>query len=131
MIAERWVAGREFSVGILNGKALPSIEIIPKNGFYNYKNKYQSGMTEEITPSNIPPSLEQRLRAEAMKVHNAMHLGCYSRSDFIYNEENDRLICLEVNTLPGMTPTSLLPQEAAAAGISYNELCEIIATHPV
>lgn len=131
LIVERWVGGREFSVGVLNGKALPSIEIIPKYGFYDYRNKYQGGLTEEITPADIPIELEERLENEAVKVHNAMNLGCYSRSDFIYDSQTDRLICLEVNTLPGMTPTSLLPQEAAAAGICYDELCEIIVTHPV
>lgn len=126
VLAEQFIGGREFSVGILCGKALPSIEIMPISGFYDYKNKYQSGLTNEVTPSNIPSELEQRLRNAALKVHRALHLGVYSRSDFIYDGDTDRLVFLEANTLPGMTPMSLLPKEAAAAGIEYGELCDVI-----
>ncbi len=131
IIAERFISGTEFSVGILCGKALPSIEIIPTSGFYDYKNKYQQGHTKEITPADIPISLEQRLRDTALRVHKILRLGSYSRSDFIYDKKTDKLFFLEANTLPGMTPTSLLPQEAAAAGIDYETLCECIALNPV
>ena len=116
-------------VGVLGERALPSIEIEPKGGFYDYKNKYQAGCTVETTPANIPPQLEQRLREASLTAHRALGLYSYSRSDFIYREQDDRLVYLETNTLPGMTPTSLLPQEAAAVGIGYPELCEIVVRY--
>lgn len=128
VIIEKKIEGREFSVGILDGKALPPIEIIPRSGWYDYKNKYQSGLTEEICPANITGEICALLQESALKVHHALRLGFYSRVDFILDESNNAY-CLEANTLPGMTPTSLLPQEAAAAGISYNELCNRIACH--
>ena len=126
-IAEKLLHGREFSVGVLMGKALPVIEIIPKAGFYDYKNKYTAGMTEEIVPAKLSGEQTARVQELALAAHNALGMGSYSRSDFILDVANDEFMCLEVNTLPGMTPTSLLPQEAKAAGISYEELCEMIA----
>lgn len=126
VVIEDKIDGREFSVGILDSKALPPIEIRPLNGFYDYKNKYQSGMTEEICPAEISDDVCRLLQESALKVHRALRLGFYSRVDFILDESNNAY-CLEANTLPGMTPTSLLPQEAAAVGITYNELCDIIA----
>jgi D-alanine-D-alanine ligase len=126
ILIEDKIVGREFSVGILNDSALPVIEIIPKVGFYDYKNKYQSGMAEEVCPANISNIITQQIQSVALSVHRALRLGFYSRIDFILDDKNE-LYCLEANTLPGMTPTSLLPQEARAAGISYNELCEQIA----
>ncbi|HBN83417.1 MAG TPA: D-alanine--D-alanine ligase [Clostridiales bacterium] len=125
VIIEKLVRGREFSVGILNGDALPVIEIKPKTGFYNYKNKYQKGMTDENCPANLPKSDTVRVQNLAIMVHRTLQLGPYSRIDFIQNTEGE-FICLEANTLPGMTPTSLLPQEALAAGITYEELCNRI-----
>ena len=126
VLIEEKITGREFSVGILNGKALPVIEIRPLSGFYDYENKYQQGMTEEICPAQISVSLRELLQAQAEKVHQILRLGFYSRVDFLVDEQG-RPYCLEANTLPGMTPQSLLPQEAAAQGISYRELCERIA----
>ena len=126
ILIEEKISGREFSVGILDGAALPSIEIIPKQGFYDYKNKYQADCTTEVCPAEIPESLEMKLRTAALKVHKALHLGYYSRVDFIV-DSNEGLWCLEANTLPGMTPNSLIPQEARANGIAYNDLCEMIA----
>ena len=128
VMVEKKVSGREFSVGILNGSALPVIEIIPKLGFYDYKNKYQVGATTEVTPAELSAELTSRLQNDALNVHKALRLGSYSRIDFIYDEAADQFVCLEANTLPGMTPTSLLPQEAAAAGISYDQLCEILCS---
>ncbi len=125
VIIEDKIEGREFSVGILSGKALPVIEIKPLCGFYDYKNKYQKGLTEEICPANISEEISKLLQNKALAVHSTLRLGFYSRIDFIL-DDNDDAYCLEANTLPGMTPTSLLPQEALAAGISYNELCDII-----
>ena len=124
LIIEEYLSGREFSVGILGSDVLPPIEIIPKSGFYDYKNKYQSGLTIEICPAKLTKAEETRIKELALKVHQVLKLGSYSRIDFILN--NNEFYCLEANALPGMTPTSLLPQEASAVGISYNELCEII-----
>lgn len=125
VLIEQMIAGREFSVGILNGKALPVIEIRPLSGFYDYKNKYQKGMTQEICPAQLPHSLCSLLQNSALRVHQVLRLGYYSRIDFIVDAKG-RAYCLEANTLPGMTPTSLLPQEAAAAGIAYPDLCDRI-----
>lgn len=125
VIVEQYVQGREIDVGVLKGEGLPSIEIIPKHGFYDYVNKYQPGATVEICPSPIDPAIEAELRRVAVKVHNTLGLKTYSRSDYIVDESGD-VYFLEINTLPGMTPTSLMPQEAAAAGIDYKSLCQII-----
>ncbi|MCC8073095.1 MAG: D-alanine--D-alanine ligase [Clostridiales bacterium] len=127
IVIEDKIEGREFSVGILNGKALLPIEIKPLSGFYDYKNKYQQGLTQEICPADIDSEQLEILQKSALKVHNVLRLGYYSRVDFIL-DENNNAYCLEANTLPGMTPISLLPQEALAQGISYNELCNMIAT---
>ena len=124
-VIEEYIAGREIQVGILEDKALPSIEIIPKTGFYDYENKYQPGAAEEITPAPIPAEWEARLAGATETVFNALGLSVYSRADFIVTQDGTAYF-LEINTLPGMTPTSLLPQEAAAVGIGYGELCERI-----
>ena len=122
VLIEQYVHGREIDVGVLGGRALPSIEIIPKHGFYDYKNKYQAGATVEICPTPIDPAIEKRLGEAALKVHRALGLSAYSRSDFIVDGEE--VYFLEINTLPGMTPTSLMPQEAAAVGVDYESLCK-------
>ena len=124
-VIEQYVKGREIQVGILDGKALPSIEIVPKEGFYDYANKYQPGAAEEFCPAPIPPEWEDRLGRAAETVFRALGLSVYSRADFIVTEDGTPWF-LEINTLPGMTPTSLLPQEAAAVGIDYGSLCEHI-----
>lgn len=124
-VVEQYIAGREIQVGILEDRALPSIEIIPKTGFYDYENKYQPGAAEEITPSPIPAEWEKRLGEAALTVFHALGLSVYSRADFMVTEDGTPWF-LEINPLPGMTPTSLLPQEAAAVGIGYGELCEHI-----
>lgn len=124
-VIEQYVAGREIQVGILEDAALPSIEIIPKEGFYDYENKYQPGAAEEICPAPIPPEWEEKLGRAALTVFRALGLQVYSRADFIVTPDGTPWF-LEINTLPGMTPTSLVPQEAAAAGIGYGELCERI-----
>lgn len=124
-VVEQYIAGREIQVGILEDRALPSIEIIPKTGFYDYENKYQPGAAEEITPAPIPAEWERRLGEAALAVFHALGLSVYARADFIVTQDGTPWF-LEINTLPGMTPTSLLPQEAAAAGMGYGELCERI-----
>ena len=130
VIKEKKITGREFSVGILGGKALPAIEIIPKTGFYDYKNKYQAGATEEICPADLTESQAEEMGRIALRAHNALGLGMYSRLDFLMDRDGN-FFCLEANALPGMTPSSLLPQEAKAAGIDYITLCEMIVSSPV
>ena len=124
-VLEQYVAGREIQVGILGDQALPSIEIIPKTEFYDYENKYQPGAAEEICPSPIPPAWEKAVQEAALAVYHALDLSVYARADFIVDEEGTPWF-LEINTLPGMTPTSLVPQEAAAVGIDYGTLCQRI-----
>lgn len=125
VVVEQFVQGREFSVGVLGGKALPPIEIMPKSGFYDYQSKYQAGATIEVCPAEIDEETDNKLRAAAVDAYNALHLESYARVDFLL-DENGKTYCLEANTLPGMTPTSLLPQEAAVEGLGYADLCEKI-----
>lgn len=128
ILIEKKVSGREFSVGVLDGKALPPIEIIPKTGFYDYKNKYQAGATEEICPAQLTEEETATVQSLAEQVSRVLRLGTYCRIDFILEQNEKVFYCLEANTLPGMTPNSLLPQEARAAGIGYDELCQTIVS---
>lgn len=125
ILIEEYIQGRELSCGVLDGKALPVIEIIPREGFYDYKNKYQPGATLEITPAPISRKDTETVQRAAEKVFEILRLQVYGRIDFLLTEDG-RAYCLEANTLPGMTPTSLLPQEAAAAGMEYLTLCETV-----
>lgn len=126
VLVERCVVGREFSIGVIEGKALPIIEIAPISGFYDYKNKYQAGSTVETCPADIPQNLTARMQKHAEEACAAVGIEGYARVDFMLDERSGEDYALEVNTLPGMTPTSLLPQEAAALGYSYEQLCEWI-----
>ena len=123
IIIEQYIKGREFSVGVVDGKALPVIEIAPISGFYDYKNKYQAGSTVETCPAELDADLTGEMQQYAEAVFQALRLKNYARMDFILAQDN-KMYCLEANTLPGMTPTSLLPQEAQAIGVSYGDLCE-------
>lgn len=123
VLIEDFVEGREFSVGVLDGEALPVIEIAPVEGFYDYKNKYKAGSAVETCPADLPEEIAKQMQDFAVGVTKALGLGAYSRMDFLLNDRN-QMFCLEANTLPGMTPTSLLPQEAQAVGIGFEELCE-------
>lgn len=125
VLVEEYIKGREFSVGVLGGKALPVIEIIPKDGWYDYANKYQAGATVEICPAKLDEKIARAMQREAEHAFDVLRLDAYARVDFLLAEDG-RFYCLEANTLPGMTPLSLLPQEAKAAGIDYPELCEKI-----
>jgi D-alanine-D-alanine ligase len=125
MIIEQYIEGREFTCGILGDTALPLVEIIPNEGFYDYEHKYQVGATQEICPANLDEENTKRMQAIALQAHYALSLEVCSRSDFILGEDGE-IYCLETNTLPGMTPTSLLPQQAAAIGMCYEDLCEKI-----
>ena len=123
LVIEEFVEGREFSVGVIEGKALPVIEIAPIQGFYDYKNKYKAGSAVETCPAELPEDVSAQMRHYAEEVAKVIGLDTYSRSDFLLDKDGN-MFCLEANTLPGMTPTSLLPQEAAVVGVNFNELCE-------
>ena len=122
VLIEEQIVGREFSVGILDGKALPPIEIIATGDFYNYQVKYQAGLAHEICPASLDKKHTKKLQEYAERAHKVLRLGSYSRIDFIMDEHGE-FFFLEANALPGMTPTSLLPQEALAAGLDYTALC--------
>lgn len=123
VLIEKMVKGREFSIGILGGTVLPPVEIIPRSGFYDYKNKYQSDMTEEICPARLTEAQNAAIARAAEEVFRVLRLECYARMDFILDSGDGKFYCLEANTLPGMTPSSLLPLEASATGMDYRSLC--------
>lgn len=123
VVIEQFIEGREFSCGVIDGKALPIIEIAPKQGFYDFKNKYQQGMTRDICPANLEDELTRKCQKVIEDAYRALRLKSYARIDFILNEKEE-IFVLEANTLPGMTPSSLLPQEAAAQGMDFKSLCE-------
>lgn len=126
VLVEKYVKGRELTVGVIDGKAMPVIEIIPKSGWYDYKNKYQAGLTEEICPAPISEEETDKVQCLAERVSAALMIDVYCRADFLLNEADGELYCLEANTLPGMTPTSLVPQMGAAQGMDFGEVCEKI-----
>ncbi len=127
VMIERYVAGRELTVGILDGEALEVGEIIPATGpIFDYTAKYQQGGAQEIFPARLTPALRNAARELAMAAHHSLKLSSYSRVDFRMDAD-ERLWCLEVNTLPGLSSGSLLPQSAAAGGVGFDELCERIA----
>ncbi len=123
LVIEEFVEGREFSVGVIEYKALPIIEIAPVEGFYDYKNKYKAGSAVETCPAELSEEITAKMQHYAERVAEVLGLDTYSRSDFLLNSKGE-MFCLEANTLPGMTPTSLLPQEAQAVGMNFNQLCE-------
>lgn len=125
IVVEDYVEGREFSVGVIDYRALPVIEIAPVEGFYDYQNKYTAGATIETCPAELSKEQTEQMQSYAVKAYEALQLSGYGRMDFMMDEQG-RMYCLEANTLPGMTPTSLLPQEAAAVGIAFPELCELL-----
>lgn len=126
VLVENMIHGREFSVGILDRRVLPPIEIIPRQGFYDYAGKYQAGLIREICPADLTAAQTSRAMELAQRIFNTLSLRDYARIDFILDDVSGDFVCLEANTLPGMTPTSLLPQEARAVGIEYREVCRRI-----
>ncbi len=125
IVVETFIPGRELTVGVLGAEPLAVGEIIPRHELYDYECKYTPGMTDERFPAPIAPEIAAEVRRLGLVVHRSLGLRGYSRVDFRLSPE-DALFCLEVNTLPGMTSTSLLPQSAAAVGITFPELCERI-----
>lgn len=125
VMVEAFVPGRELTVGVLDGRALAVGEIIPRHEIFDYECKYTPGMSEEIFPADLTADVAAECGRLGLAAHRALKLGGYSRIDFRLTPGGE-LVCLEANTLPGMTATSLLPQSAAAAGIGFPELCERI-----
>lgn len=122
VLLEQYLPGREFTVGVLGAEALAAGEIIPSHAIFDYECKYTPGMTQEVFPAEIDGTLDVALRDLALRAHRSLELRDFSRVDFRLSC-NGSPSCLEVNTLPGLTATSLLPQSAAAAGIPFEELC--------
>lgn len=123
VLVEQHIKGRELTATIIGNETYPIIEIRPKDGFYDYEHKYTKGMTEYLCPADIPQEIENSVKKNALNAHIALGCEVYSRVDFILDDKNE-LYCLEVNTLPGMTETSLVPKSAAANGMSFRELIE-------
>lgn len=126
VLIEKRVFGREMTQAYIDGRAFPPVEIIPKSGFYDYANKYVANATEEICPAPISEELLMKMSNATQRCFEALCLSDYARIDYIV-DNNNNVWCLEANTLPGMTPTSLLPREAAAVGLDYDSLCEKLA----
>ena len=123
VLVEEKIAGRETTVGILDGMALPVVEVRPKAGAYDYQNKYTAGCTEYFCPADFDKATTQRIQVAALGAFHAIGGRDYARVDVMVRANGEPVV-LEVNTLPGMTETSLLPKAAAAAGLSYEELCQ-------
>ena len=127
VVIEPFIDGREYACGIVDGKALPLVEIIPKDGVFDYVNKYQIGGASEICPAqSLNAEQTAQIQAAGEKAFEALRLDVYSRADFIVDNHTGEFYCLEVNSLPGMTGASLLPKAAKAAGYEYGEFCELI-----
>lgn len=125
VVVEQKIKGREIQIAVLGDGYLPAVEIIPKGAYFDYESKYQVGGAVELCPAPVTDAAWKQVGEMALKLHKGLGLSVYSRSDFIL-DENGQAWCLEINTLPGMTPTSLVPQEAAQVGLNYGELCEKI-----
>ncbi|MEO8664144.1 MAG: D-alanine--D-alanine ligase [Ignavibacteria bacterium] len=125
ILIEKFIKGRELTVPVIGDETFPVIEIRPEGGFYDYEHKYTKGMTDYFCPADIPGDVEKKVRADALNAHRSLGCSVYSRVDFILDEKND-LYCLEVNTLPGMTETSLVPKSAAANGMDFTQLIKKI-----
>lgn len=125
ILVEQFIDGREVQVGILDGKALGAIEIVPKGEFYDYEAKYTVGMAEHILPARLPADIYEKVLRAGEQAHAALGCDCYSRVDFLVTEAGECYL-LEVNTLPGMTDLSLLPEIAGGAGIDFPALVQRI-----
>ena len=123
-LVERFIQGRELTVGVLGNQVLPIVEIHPLDGFYDYTNKYTKGRTEYFCPARLSEDITVLIQNHALRAHRAIGHPVYSRIDFLL--EKDAPYCLEINTIPGMTATSLLPKAAAAVGIDFPQLCRRI-----
>jgi D-alanine-D-alanine ligase len=125
VLVERFIRGKELTVGVLGDDVLPIVEIHPLDGFYDYTNKYTKGRTEYFCPARLDPAITSAIQKQALAAHLAIGHPVYSRIDFLLQDDG-QFFCLEVNTIPGMTATSLLPKAAAAVGIDFPKLCRRI-----
>jgi D-alanine-D-alanine ligase len=125
ILVERYIAGRELTVSVLGSKALPVVEIIPKGGLYDYERKYTKGASRYVVPAELAPGLERHVRELGLHCFNSLGCRGFGRADMRLSLNNE-VFCLEVNTIPGMTETSLVPMAAEAVGISFEELVEQI-----
>jgi D-alanine-D-alanine ligase len=128
LLAEPYIRGRELTAAVLGDRALLVTELVPKSGFYDFDAKYTDGMTEHVCPAQIPPEITQLCLDHALKAHRLLGCRGTSRSDFRWDDEQgvEGLFLLEINTQPGMTPLSLVPEQARHCGIDYADLVEII-----
>jgi D-alanine-D-alanine ligase len=122
VMVEPYIAGMELAVGVMDGKAMTVTEIVPKTGFYDYEAKYGDGGSEHIVPARMPPHAIEKAKKLSEMAHAALGCRGVTRSDLRYDDVNDVLVLLEVNTQPGMTPTSLVPEQAAAGGVDFDRL---------
>ncbi len=122
---ESFIQGREITVPIIGERSFPVVEIIPKNDLYDYECKYTAGMSDYICPANIDIDLSDHIKSEALKIHKLLNCDHYSRVDFLLGDK-DKLWFLEINTLPGMTETSLLPKSLKADGYSFSDVIQMI-----
>ena len=127
VLFERWVPGRELTVGVVGDEALPVGEIIPAHELFDYECKYQPGLAREVFPADVPDDVAQRVQGLALRAHRALRMRDFSRVDFMM-DEGGGLWCLEANAVPGMTANSLLPKAARAMGIPFPDLCHRIVT---
>ncbi|MBS0983750.1 D-alanine--D-alanine ligase [Gluconobacter cerinus] len=125
-LVEAFVSGRELTAGVMGDRALAVTDILPAEtaAFYDFEAKYKAGGSRHVVPAELPESVTERALDYALRAHQILGCSGASRTDFRYDDETDTLIVLEVNTQPGMTPTSLLPEQAAYCGISYPDLCD-------
>jgi D-alanine-D-alanine ligase len=126
IVVERYVPGRELTVSVMDGKALAVTDIVTDGGFYDYRSKYTAGGARRVIPADLPEDVYRQAMRVAEEAHAALGCRGVTRSDFRYDAEGAGLVVLEVNTQPGMTPTSLLPAQAAYVGLSYDDLAERI-----
>ncbi len=123
VLVEEFIAGRELTVGVIGNESLPVVEILPRSSFFDFAAKYTVGLTEYQVPARLDPNLAAVVQETALRAHGLIGCRHFSRTDLILNRENIPVV-LEINTIPGFTPTSLLPKAAACVGISYDQLCE-------
>lgn len=126
VLVEEYIAGKELTVSVMGDRALAVTDLFPSGGFYDFAAKYTEGWTRHVCPAEISSELRDLCLDYALRAHMALGCGGISRSDFRYDVERDRLIILEVNTQPGMTPLSLVPEQARHCGIGFEDLCEWI-----
>ena len=126
VLVEEFIPGRDLTVTVLGGEALPVVEIVPGHEIYDYESKYTSGLSRYYCPADLPSDETHRLQELAARTHDVLRQGAYGRIDFRRDERDGVFHCLETNSLPGLTETSLVPKAAAAAGMTFGELCEKI-----